>query len=161
MYEITGFSAQVSYEPASMLFDPTPAQIREEVTALAEELKALPQVDLPVQHEFLDGVYMRTVFMKADTIVIGKIHKQEHVAIISQGRATVLTEHGVLEIKAPYLFKSPPGARRALRIHEDMVWTTVHRSDHTDIESLEEQLIAKDFDDPILVELEQKARAQK
>ena len=159
MYEITGFSAQVSYEPAQMLFDPTPTQIRHEVSALAEELKTLPQVDLPVQHEFLDGVYMRTVFMAKDTIVIGKIHKQEHVAIISKGSATVLTEHGVIEIKAPFIFKSPPGARRALRIHEDMVWTTVHRSDHKDLESLEEQLIAKDFDDPVLLELEQKARA--
>ncbi len=159
MYEIANFTARVSYEPAPMLFDPTPVQIRNEVSALAEELKTLPQIDLPVQHEFLDGVYMRTVFMPKDSIVIGKIHKQEHVAIISKGSATVLTEHGVIEIKAPFIFKSPPGARRALRIHEDMVWTTIHRSDHKDIESLEEQLIAKDFNDPVLLALEQKARA--
>lgn len=157
MYEITNFSASLSFAP--LIVDPTPAEIRHGVSELAEQLKTLPQEELPVQHEFLDGVYMRTVFMKADTIVIGKIHKQEHVAIISKGRATVLTEHGVLEIEAPFIFKSPPGARRALRIHEDMVWTTVHRSDHQDLEKLEEQLIAKDFDDPILVELEQQARA--
>jgi hypothetical protein len=161
MYEITSFNAQVSYESHSLLFDPTPAEVRDGVTELAEQLKSLPQEDLPVQHDFLDGVYMRTVFMKADTIVIGKIHKQEHVAIISKGRATVLTEHGVVEIVAPFIFKSPPGSRRALRIHEDMVWTTVHRSDHKDLESLEDQLIAKDFNDPLLVELEQKARALK
>lgn len=159
MYEITNFSAQVAYEPTPMLFDPTPGQVRQEVCALAEELKRLPQIDLPVQHDFLEGVYMRTVFMAKDSVVIGKIHKQEHVAIISKGSATVLTEHGVVEIRAPFIFKSPPGARRALRIHEDMVWTTVHRSDHRDIESLEEQLIARDFDDPVLVELEQQARA--
>lgn len=161
MYEITHFDAHVSYEPAPMLFDPTPVDIRNGVTELAEQLKALPQIDLPVQHDFLDGVYMRTVFMEAGAVVIGKIHKQEHVAIISKGSATVLTEHGVVEIKAPYIFKSPPGARRALRIHEDMVWTTVHRSDHTDLSKLEEQLIATGFDDPVLVELEQKARALK
>jgi hypothetical protein len=157
MYEITSFNASVSFP--QLVVDQTPAEIREGVTDLVEVLKTYPQEDLPVQHEFLDGVYMRTVFMKADTIVIGKIHKQEHVAIISKGSATVLTEHGVLKITAPYLFKSPPGARRALLIHEDMVWTTVHRSDHTDLDRLEDQLIAKDFDDPVLIELEQKARA--
>lgn len=157
MYEITQFAA--TYSMPALMIDQTPAEVRAGVTELAEALKSYPQEDLPVQHDFLDGVYMRTVFMKADTVVIGKIHKQEHVAIISQGSATVLTEHGVVEIKAPFIFKSPPGARRALRIHEDMVWTTVHRSDHKDLESLEEQLIAKDFDDPILIELEQKARA--
>lgn len=159
MYEITSFSA--TFDMAPLLVDQTPAEVRAGVTELAEVLKQFPQEGLPVQHDFLDGVYMRTVFMKADTIVIGKIHKQEHVAIISKGSATVLTEHGVVDIKAPFIFKSPPGARRALRIHEDMVWTTVHRSDHTDLESLEEQLIAKDFNDPVLIELEQKARALK
>jgi hypothetical protein len=158
-YEIVSFDAHIHVEPIHMPVDQTPACIRDEVTDLAEYLKTFPQEELPVQHEFLDGVYMRTVFMKADTIVIGKIHKQEHVAIISKGHATVLTEHGVLDIRAPFIFKSPPGARRALRIHEDMVWTTVHRSDHKDLESLEDQLIAKDFDDPVLVELEQRARA--
>jgi hypothetical protein len=159
MYEITSFQAAVA--APELLVDPTPAEIRDGVTEFAEALKAYPQEDLPVQHDFLDGVYMRTVFMKAGLVVVGKIHKQEHVAIISKGSATVLTEHGVVEIKAPHIFKSPPGARRALRIHEDMVWTTVHRSDHTDLESLEAQLIAKDFDDPVLVELEQQARALK
>lgn len=157
-YDIVEFSATFNIP---QVFDPTPVEIRNGVTRLAEHLKQFPQEDIPVQHEFLDGVYMRTVFMKAGDIIIGKIHKQEHVAIISQGRATVLTEHGVLEIKAPFFFKSPPGARRALVIHEDMIWTTVHRSDHKDLESLEEQLIAKDFDDPILVELEQQARLLK
>jgi quercetin dioxygenase-like cupin family protein len=159
MYEITSFSATINLP--QLRIDPTPDEIRADVAEFAEALKSLPQEELPVQHDFLDGVYMRTVFMKAGLIVVGKIHKQEHVAIISKGSATVLTEHGVVEIKAPFIFKSPPGARRALRIHEDMVWTTVHRSDHKDLESLEDQLIAKDFNDPVLVELEQQARALK
>lgn len=158
-YELVNFN--VDFNLPSFDVDPTPAVVRAELTELAEELKQFPQEDIPVQHEFLDGVYMRTVFMKSGDIIIGKIHKQEHVAIITQGRATVLTEHGALEIAAPYMFKSPPGARRALLIHEDMIWTTVHRSDHTDLDRLEDQLIAKDFNDPVLVELEQKARALK
>lgn len=162
MYELVRLEATWNNTPRqlpALAIDQTPAQIRSSVSELAEALKQLPQEDIPVQHDFLEGVYMRTVYMKAGDIIIGKIHKQEHVAIISKGYATVITEHGRLEIRAPFLFKSPPGARRALLIHEDMVWTTVHRSDLKDLESLEEQLIAKDFDDPILVELEQKARA--
>lgn len=164
MYEIASFNASVEVPVLNLppqIIDQTPPEVRAEMTSFAQLLTQFPQEELPVQHDFLEGVYMRTVFMKAGLIVVGKIHKQEHVAIISKGHATVVTEHGVIEIKAPFLFKSPPGARRALVIHEDMVWTTVHRSDHTDIESLEEQLIAKDYDDPILVELEQKARLLK
>lgn len=157
-YQIKKFDVALSLQLTSAAVDPTPPQVREQVTNLVEVLKDLPQVDVPVQHEFMEGVYMRTVKMPAGTFVIGKIHKQEHVAIISQGSASVLTEHGILEIKAPFIFKSPPGSRRALRIHEDMVWTTVHRCDHKDLEQVEDQLIAKDFNDPVLIEFEQKAR---
>lgn len=155
MYDIANFEATYTWpQPVT-----TPAQVRTGVADLAEALKSYPQEELPVQHEFLDGIYMRTVMMKAGLVVVGKIHKQEHVAIISKGRATVVTENGVVEMTAPFMFKSPPGVQRALVIHEDMIWTTVHRSEHRDLERLEEQLIAKDFDDPTLVELEQKARA--
>lgn len=163
MYELVSLEAtwDTPRQLPALAVDQTPAQIRNSVTQLAEALKGYPQEDLPVQHDFLEGVYLRTVYMKSGDVVIGKIHKQEHVAIISKGHATVLTEHGVLEIKAPFIFKSPPGARRALIIHEDMVWTTIHRSEHTDLDKLEEQLIAKDFTDPVLIELEQKARALK
>ena len=153
-YEIASFQASVDLP--SLKIDHTPAEIRQRVTDLADILKQYPQEDLPVQHEFLEGIYLRTVFMKAGTIVVGKIHKQEHVAIISKGHATVHTEHGVVDMRAPFIFKSPPGVQRALVIHEDMVWTTVHRSDHTDLEKLEEQLIAKDFTDPVLIERAQK-----
>lgn len=156
-YEIESFAA--TFDLTAVRLDPTPAELRDKVTSLAEELKQYPQEELPVQHEFLEGIYMRTVMMKAGLVVIGKIHKQEHVAIISKGHATVVTEHGVVEMRAPFMFRSPPGVRRALLIHDDMVWTTVHRSDHTDLERLEEQLIAKDFNDPLLIELEHKARA--
>lgn len=159
MYEVVDFT--VSFDITPKTIDPTPPALREQVTEVAEYLKQFPQEELPVQHEFLDGIYMRTVYMKAGIIVVGKIHKQEHVAIISKGKATVVTEYGVVEMQAPFMFKSPPGVRRALLIHEDMVWTTVHRSEHTDLEQLEEQLIAKDFNDPILVELERQARALK
>ena len=123
----------------------SPEATQDKVDRLADLMRQLPQADIPVTHRFLDGIYVREVFMPKGAIVIGKIHKQEHIAIISKGRATVLTEDGLKEISAPYTFKSPPGVRRALVIHEDMVWTTIHRSDETDIERLEDQLIAKNF----------------
>lgn len=155
MYEIANFQATYSWpQPPT-----TPVEIRAGVADLAEALKPYPQEELPVQHEFLDGIYMRTVMMRAGLVVVGKIHKQEHVAIISKGRASVVTENGVVEMAAPFMFKSPPGVQRALIIHEDMIWTTVHRSEHRDLDKLEEQLIAKDFNDPVLTKLEQQARA--
>jgi quercetin dioxygenase-like cupin family protein len=123
----------------------TPEETQAKVERLKAAMEQMPQADVPVVHRFLDGIYIREVFMKKGLVVVGKIHKQEHVAIISKGKARVLTEDGLITIQAPYTFKSPPGVRRALVIEEDMVWTTVHRSDETELERLEDQLIAKNF----------------
>ena len=126
--------------------DLTPDATQAKVDKLAEVMRQMPQADVPVTHRFLDGVYVREVLMKKGLIVVGKIHKQEHIAIISKGRATVLTEDGLKEIEAPCTFKSPPGVRRALVIHEDMVWTTIHRTDETNLDKIEAQLIAPSFE---------------
>ena len=121
------------------------AATQEKVSRLSAAMAEMPQADVPVTHRYLDGIYVREVLMRKGLIVVGKIHKQEHIAIISKGKATVLTEDGLKVIEAPCTFKSPPGVRRALYIHEDMVWTTIHRTDETDLDAIEAQLIAKDF----------------
>lgn len=141
-----GFWTQTESHPISLIEpEETQEATQTKVERLKEALLQMPQADVPVIHRFLDGIYMREVLMKKGLIVVGKIHKQEHVAIISKGRATVLTEDGLKEIQAPCTFKSPPGVRRALVIHEDMVWTTVHRTDETDLDKIEAQLIAPNF----------------
>lgn len=123
----------------------THEETQEKVERLKQAMEKMPQADVPVTHRYLEGIYVREVLMKKGLIVVGKIHKQEHIAIISSGEAMVLTENGLERIKAPYTFKSPPGVRRALYILEDMTWTTVHRTDETDLVAIEEQLIAEDF----------------
>lgn len=132
----------------------TPEATQAKVDQLAEAMREMPQAEVPVTHRYLNGVYVREVFMKKGLIVVGKIHKQEHIAVISSGEATVLTEEGLKRIRAPYTFKSPPGVRRALYIHEDMVWTTIHRTDETDLDRIEAQLIAKDFKELTHAEVE-------
>jgi hypothetical protein len=93
---------------------------------------------------FTDGIYVRKLVMPAGTFVVAKRHAQEHVCIISQGRATVVTEKGRQEIKAPMHFISPAGTKRVVLVHEDMVWTTIHRTDKTDLKEIEAELIIKE-----------------
>lgn len=51
---------------------------------------------------------------------------------------------GVAEVfEAPMSFVSEAGVRKVLYIEEDMLWTTVHPTDETDIEKLENELIEK------------------
>ena len=95
-------------------------------------------------HIITPGIYMRTLRMKAGVKVVGKRHAQEHASIISCGRATVMTEEGQQEIEGPCEFVSPAGTKRVVIVHEDMVWTTVHRTDKTTLADIEAELIMQE-----------------
>lgn len=100
-----------------------------------------PEDPVMLTHWFTRGIYARQFKMQAGSVVVGKLHAQEHLCIISAGRAIVTTEQGTQEIAAPCMFISPAGSKRALVILEDMVWTTIHRTEETDPVKLEAELI--------------------
>jgi hypothetical protein len=84
-----------------------------------------------VKEHFSGGVYTRTIFLPAGLRVMGMRHRQEHLNFIACGRCTEMTEFGKREITGPCSFDAPAGTQRFLHIHEDVVWTTVHRCDKT------------------------------
>lgn len=124
---------------------------REKVAYLVQELKKCEQIDCPLKHYFAPGVYLREIFMQSGLVVIGKIHKTEHLNIIERGICSIFYEDGSSELlQAPITFVSKPGVQKVLYIHEDTVWKTVHVTDETDLVKLEVILI----DPPPVVALE-------
>lgn len=115
---------------------------REKVERLETELLKHDQLELPPKHYFAPGVYAREITIPAGTALTGKIHKTAHLNILSQGDISVLTEEGMRRLQAPYAFVAPPGTKRAGYTHTDTVWTTVHGTQQTDLELLEDELIA-------------------
>lgn len=118
---------------------------KEKIRFLMQEFSAVPQVECPLKHYFAPGVYIREIFMPADSIIIGKIHKTEHFNIIQQGRLTIMhDDYTAAELKAPHTFVSKPGVQKVLYIHEDTVWSTVHITEERDLDKLEAALIEPD-----------------
>jgi hypothetical protein len=108
---------------------------------LQHSLGKLPPVELPLQHTFTPGLYTRTLTMPKGTVVVSRVHKTEHPFVVSQGRAAVWSqEHGVQEIKAPFVGVTKPGTRRVLFIHEDCIWSTFHPTPETDLDKLQAEL---------------------
>lgn len=108
-----------------------------------EELKAIllnfEQVECPLNHVFLAGVYVRQIFMPAtttnskgeevQTVIVSKRHKTEHPFVVTEGKVAVYNKadefRGIIE--APYVDITPAGTFRALHILEDCRWLTIHR----------------------------------
>lgn len=102
--------------------------------------------NFPVSHYFAPGAYAREMFIPKDSTIIGKIHKHAHLNILSFGKVTVATEEGTIVIEAPHTFTSLPGTKRAVYAIEDTLWTTIHVTDETDLEKIEEEVIAPSFE---------------
>ena len=131
-----------------------PATIREQVNLIEAEMRKHPQLDLPLKHHFSDGLYARELFIPKGTLLTGKVHKFQQLNIMSKGDMSVLTEHGIVRVQAPYHVVSPPGTKRIAFAHEDTVWTTILATDETDIAKLEAHFVV-DTDQEYAAFLEQ------
>ena len=101
-----------------------------------------------LKHTFADGVYCREMHIPAGHVVVGKIHKHEHINFISKGRVTVITElGGIEEHTAPCTLVSPAGVKRLLITHEDTIWSVVHVTQERDLKKIEDLVIAPSYDD--------------
>lgn len=117
------------------------------VRDVQKQLSESPDViDVPVQHHFAPGVYMRQMDAAAGTLVVSKMHRTEHMNILLKGSLTVATENGIELLKAPCVLKSMPGTKRIGYFHEDSSWITVHPTEETDLENIEQQVIVPDTD---------------
>jgi hypothetical protein len=107
-------------------------------------------IEGPLVHRFTEGMYIREIFMPAETLWTSKIHKVEHPYVVSYGKAAVsIDAQEWYEITAPYTGITQPGTRRVLYILEDCIWTTFHRIDgmKSEYNNLTEEEIEKIVDE--------------
>ena len=102
----------------------------------------LAPVEMPVEHTFLEGMYVRKITMKAGILCTSKIHKTRHPFLVVSGKAKVFDAAGGWQlIEGPYAGVTQPGTRRILEIVEDMIWYTFHATESTDLDEIEREVI--------------------
>jgi len=101
----------------------------------------------PVKHTFAGGCYVREIYNPADELIITKIHTKEHPFFLMKGEMSILTEEGIQHIKAPYQGVTKPGTKRAIYTHEECIFITVHATDNTTIEDVEDEVVCTKYED--------------
>lgn len=114
-----------------------------DICQLQAAMQQMPQVELPVEHAFLPGQYVRTLRMPAGSMVVGKRHRHRHLLVVS-GHVTVRTEDGMVELIGTHVVDSMPGMKRAIYAHADSVLITTHLTEETDLERIEAYVIMPD-----------------
>ena len=129
----------ISYEK----LNPDRPVYREQVNKIEALMKQMPQVEIPVTHHFSLGLYARTIYIPAGATVVGKLHKYPQLNILAKGKLLVSVDDGINLLEAVKIISSPAGTKRIAHAVEDSIWITVHSTDETDLDKIEEHFIAQ------------------
>ena len=102
---------------------------------------------LPIEHFFMEGVYIRKMTMRKDSAVVGAIHKHLHMCFLTEGHVSVADEKGTKEYVAPCHIIATPGIKRVLYAHENSVWYNTHKNptNTTNIDEIERETVSVDY----------------
>jgi quercetin dioxygenase-like cupin family protein len=118
---------------------------REQIERLQAEMSVMPQAKLVTEHQFSLGMYMRKVFRPAGTLIVGKVHKKPHFFLCAKGEIIAWTEGGMKRLQAGDIVESQPGTKRVTLAVTDAIGITIHRTDLTDLDEIEAELIEPDL----------------
>jgi hypothetical protein len=98
-------------------------------------------------HEFVDGLYIRSVRVPAGTLITTEIHKHNHPMFLLEGKATIFSEDGIQEIEAPFHTITKAGTKRVVYMNTETLCACVYRTDKTTVAEVEEEIFAKSFEE--------------
>jgi hypothetical protein len=124
---------------SEVMIEPTKGQLLDE---LEVALAHMPRVELPITHRFTKGMYIREMQIPAGTMFTTMTHKTEHPFVVSEGVIKCTSDNeGSVIYESPHTGITKPNTRRALHALTDVVWTTFHVTDETDVEKICEQIL--------------------
>lgn len=123
-------------------------EIRSAIEALKDQLLLDPsaQTDWPAEHTFVDGMYMRTLFIPKGTLLVGKIHRKPCLNIVASGDISILTEHGAKRVRAGFTGASEAGIQKVGFTHADTIFINVFRTQETERERVETDIACESLD---------------
>jgi hypothetical protein len=98
----------------------------QKVAYLAYQVSLVPQACMPVSHQFLDGQYIREMCIPAQTIFLGRVHRQGHLLELVQGEAYLVLPTGYVLKRAPDQLQTGPGFQAVAFTVSDVVVRSFH-----------------------------------
>jgi len=99
-------------------------------------------VDINTMHHHAEGLYGRSIVLKAGHLLVGLPHKAGHLNVCI-GDITVWTDGKRERLTGPHIISSTAGTARVGYAHSDTTWFSIHRNDTgtTDEQLLEDALV--------------------
>jgi len=117
---------------------------KEQIEKLQSEMSKMPQVELETEHYFSGGMYCRKLIRPAGTLIVGKVHLKDHFFMCAKGEIIAWSEKGMKTLKAGDIIESKQGTKRVTYAVTDAIGITFHKTDKTDLDDIEAELIEPD-----------------
>lgn len=114
--------------------------MKKQVDRLAEAMRQLPQIAIDTKHHWSGGMYARSGFIPAGTVIAGCTHKTDHISIIV-GDATLTIGDSVERLTGYNVLPTKKGMTRAIYAHSDCWMTTVCKTEKQTLEEIEDDLV--------------------
>ena len=111
------------------------------IVQLEHMVKKYEQIDIEESHKFYDGLYMRSIFIPAGSLIVGKRHRHSTLNILLKGKMQVSDGTTTIEVEAPYVVETLPNTKKAALALEDSIWANIHATNNTNLDELEEEFI--------------------
>lgn len=133
------------------VFEPTLTSlsmpVNDRIRKLEKYLLTLEQVVIDLEHEFIDGLYKRTMKVPAGTVLTGSVHKVKHMDVMTEGSMIVVTAEGTKEINAPFTMTTEEGVKKCGISLTDVTWCTFHAAPYDTIEEMEAHIHSENDED--------------
>ena len=112
------------------------------VVALEKMLADYDQIEIPTEHIFAGGVYIRQITIPKDAFLIGKRHRYKTCDIMLSGRMVLYNGHGKepITVEAPIITESPKYKKKMGYAYSETVWLNAFPTDKTDIDEIEKDI---------------------
>ena len=102
-----------------------------------------------LKHTFADGIYVRQMEMKKDSMVVGAIHNHDHIWFLLTGHIVVHAHEQVEDYIAPCYVKCSSGIKRVIYAAEDSIFVNIHKNptNTQDLDKLEAEIVSKSYEE--------------
>jgi quercetin dioxygenase-like cupin family protein len=95
-----------------------------------------------INHHFSAGVYAKETLIPAGQVLVQHKHKFSHLSILASGSIELMVDGERKIIHAPACLTIEANKHHGVKSLTDVVWYCIHATECTDIDEIDEVLIA-------------------
>lgn len=123
--------------------------VSELVKKMEKSENYIAQGDIKTTHLFSGGMYARTFYPKAGSLIVGKIHKFAGFNVLLKGSVSIYDGSDVRTFQAPCTWEAPAFTQKVGYFHEDSEFMSVITCFANNVEDAEKELY---FPDDVTIE---------